>query len=38
MESDDEIVTDWQDLDHDPQNNMNLLQSMERIECEYKLD
>jgi hypothetical protein len=31
-------MIDWKDLDHDSQNNPNLLQSMERIECEYKLD
>jgi hypothetical protein len=38
MESDVKIVTDWKDLDHDLQNNPNLLQNMERIECEVKSD
>jgi hypothetical protein len=37
MESGDETMTDWKDLDHDPQNNLNLLQSMERIECEVQV-
>ena len=37
MERSDKIVTYWQDLGHDLQNNPKLLHSMEIIECEVQV-